>query len=47
MGCIFDFQNNQKENKVRKIYIDLLSTEIIEQPENICGNYIKTTRYTM
>ena len=38
--------NNKEDNKkTRKILIDLLSTEKIEQ--NYCGNSIKTTRYTM
>jgi hypothetical protein len=32
--------------KLRKLYIDLFS-EIIQQPEEFCGNKIKTTRYTM
>ena len=34
------------EKKIRKLYINLLS-EKIEQPEDFCGNRIKTTRYTM
>ena len=39
-------ENIQNVIKSRKLYINLLS-EKIEQPENFCGNKIKTTRYTM
>ena len=39
-------ENIQNVIKPRKLYINLLS-EKIEQPENFCGNKIKTTRYTM
>lgn len=36
----------QNDKKSRKLYINLLS-EKIQQPEDFCGNSIKTTRYTM
>ena len=36
---------NRERNKIRKILIDLLSTEKINQ--NYCENSIKTTRYTL
>lgn len=34
-------------NTTRKFYIDLLSSEEVIQPEDYCGNEIKTTHYTM
>ena len=34
-------------NTTRKFYIDLLSSEKVIQPEDYCGNEIKTTHYTM
>ena len=39
----------EKQNKIRhrKLYIDLLTENEIHQPENFCGNSIKTTRYTL
>jgi hypothetical protein len=41
--------NSKKDDKntTRKFYIDLLSSEEIIQPEDYCGNEIKTTHYTM
>ena len=33
--------------KQRKLYIDLLSEAKFKQPEEFCGNKIKTTRYTL
>jgi hypothetical protein len=47
MGSLINYQNKNRENLPRKIYIDLLSNEKIKQPENFCGNSIKTTQYTM
>ena len=47
MGSLIYCQNNKRENLPRKIYIDLLSIEKIKQPENFCGNSIKTTQYTL
>lgn len=46
MGC---FNTNYiDKNTPRKIYIDLMTdNEPIEQPEDFCGNVIKTTNYTM
>lgn len=38
---------NGHYNKTRKFYVDLLSSEIIKQPEEFCNNSIKTTHYTM
>lgn len=35
------------KKKKRKLYIDLLSGNKINQPEEFCGNKIKTTRYTL
>lgn len=41
-------QNHSKnKNQERKIYIDLLSNNELQQPEQFCGNKIKTTRFTM
>jgi hypothetical protein len=37
----------EDKNTTRKFYIDLLSSEEIIQPEDYCGNEIKTTHYTM
>lgn len=37
----------QKSIRCRKLYIDLFTEEEIHQPENFCGNRIKTTRYTL
>ena len=37
----------QKSIRRRKLYIDLFTEEEIHQPENFCGNRIKTTRYTL
>ena len=39
-------EDKQYDNKLRKLYINLLS-EKMQQPEDFCGNKIKTTRYTM
>ena len=39
--------NSQSRNLERKIYIDLLSNNELQQPEYFCGNEIKTTRFTM
>lgn len=41
--------NSKKDdgNITRKLYIDLLSSEEVIQPEDYCGNEIKTTHYTM
>lgn len=41
-------QNNSKnKNQERKLYIDLLTNNNIVQPEEFCGNKIKTTRFTV
>ena len=37
----------QKPIRSRKLYIDLFTEDEIHQPENFCGNRIKTTRYTL
>ena len=47
MGSLIYYQNNKREILPRKIYIDLLSNEKIKQPENFCGNSIKSTQYTL
>lgn len=48
MGCLNNLNNNSRnENIPRKIYIDLLSEDKIQQPEDFCDNTIKTTRYTL
>ncbi len=39
--------NNINEQNLRKLYINLLSDNKIQQPEHFCDNIIKTTRYTM
>lgn len=41
--------NSKKDdgNTTRKLYIDLLSSEEVNQPEDYCANEIKTTHYTM
>ena len=46
MGCVND-SNNKNKNDKRKLYIDLKSPNKIVQPEEFCGNKIKTTRFTM
>ena len=38
---------NIQEKKIRKIYIDLLFSNKINQPENFIGNAIKTRHYTL
>ena len=38
---------DRKNIKLRKIYIDLLTSEKITQIENFCSNQIRTTKYTM
>ena len=45
MGLFISKKNEEK--KPRKFYIDLLSSENIVQPEEFCGNNVKTTRYTL
>ena len=47
MGCLNNTKNNNKNKELRKIYIDLLSENKIKQPEDFCGNKIKTTKFTM
>ena len=47
MGCMHNSNDKIDDNKFRKLYIDLLSENTIQQPENFCSNQIKTTRYTM
>ena len=46
MKSIDKSEDKLDEKKLRKLYINLLS-ETIVQPEDFCGNKIKTTRYTM
>ena len=43
----FFISTKKDEEKKRKFYINLLSSENIEQPEKFCGNEIKTTHYTL
>lgn len=43
----FFISKNEEENKTRRIFIDLLLTNNFKQPENYCGNSIKTTRYSL
>ena len=43
MGLLIS--KNNEEKIIRKINVDLLSKEVIQQ--NYCSNLIKTTRYTM
>ena len=40
-------KEKQKQIRHRKLYIDLFTENEIHQPENFCGNRIKTTRYTL
>ena len=40
-----NYSKNKKQE--RKIYIDFLSNNELQQPEQFCGNKIKTTRFTM
>ena len=40
-------EDKKQDNKFRKLYIDLLSENAIQQTESFCSNEIKTTRYTM
>ena len=40
-------KEKKEEIRRRKLYIDLLTENEIHQPENFCGNVIKTTRYTL
>ena len=47
MGCISNLKENKNEKEFRKLYINLLSENTIQQPENFCDNKIKTTRFTM
>ena len=47
MGCLNNTKNNKNNKEQRKIYIDLLSENQIKQPEDFCGNKIKTTKFTM
>ena len=36
-----------KKTKLRKIYVDLLTNENVNQLENFPPNMIRTTKYTM
>jgi hypothetical protein len=47
MGCFNNSKNNRDETEQRKLFVDLLSGNKIIQPEEFCGNKIKTTRFTL
>ena len=47
MGCLNNTKNNNNNKEQRKLYIDLLTEKQIKQPEEFCGNRIKTTRFTV
>ena len=36
-----------KNTQLRKIYVDLLTSEKVTQVENFCTNQIRTTKYSM